>query len=81
MLGFTVVSRDAHGGVLTRDTVRIGLIRKEDHDPRQAGSMCFAVDGIEPLRTELEVRRREPGRVSNRRMERWEIPRVLPARG
>ena len=61
VLGFSVVSSDATTAVLRRDEAQIGLIRKEDHEPRQAGSCCFAISDLESLREELEASGGKPG--------------------
>ena len=46
VLGFSAVSRDASTAVLTRDGVRIGLVRQGDHEPSRAGSLAFEVDDL-----------------------------------
>jgi lactoylglutathione lyase len=61
VLGFSVVSNDSTTALLKRDDVQIGLIRKEDHQPPQAGSCCFAISDLESLRDELEANGGEPG--------------------
>ena len=55
VLGFSVVASDSTRVELKRGEARIGLIRKEDHDPRQAGSCYFDVSDVEALRLELET--------------------------
>jgi lactoylglutathione lyase len=54
ILGFSVVSRDSSTAALMRDQVRIGLIRKADHQPNQAGSLAFAVDDLDACTTSFE---------------------------
>jgi predicted enzyme related to lactoylglutathione lyase len=61
VLGFTVVVSDTTTAVLERDDARIGLVRKADHEPREAGSCCFAVADLDALRAELDARGGEPG--------------------
>jgi predicted enzyme related to lactoylglutathione lyase len=61
VLGFSVVSANAASAVLKRDDARIGLVRKADHEPREAGSCCFAVADIDALRAELDARCGKPG--------------------
>jgi lactoylglutathione lyase len=61
VLGFSVVSRDSSTAVLTRDEVRIGLVRKGDHEPKQAGSLAFAVDNLEAMHRELQDSGGKPG--------------------
>ena len=62
VLGFSEVSRDAKKAVLARDGVRIGLERKEDHEPGQAGSIAFAVDDLDALHDELKGAGGKPGK-------------------
>ena len=61
VLGFSVVSRDSSKAVLARDHVQIGVLRKPDHEPSEAGSIAFAVDDLEALRRELEGSGGNPG--------------------
>jgi catechol 2,3-dioxygenase-like lactoylglutathione lyase family enzyme len=61
VLGFSVVDQDSSTAVLTRDDVRIGLVRKPDHEPRQAGSLAFEVDDLDGLHRELQSRDGHPG--------------------
>jgi catechol 2,3-dioxygenase-like lactoylglutathione lyase family enzyme len=61
ILGFSLVSRDASTAALTRDAVRIGLVRKADHEPKQAGSLAFAVDDLDAMHHELQARGGNPG--------------------
>jgi lactoylglutathione lyase len=55
VLGFRVASRDATTATLRRDEVQIGLVRKEDHDPLQAGSCYFDVSDLDSLYAELKA--------------------------
>jgi lactoylglutathione lyase len=61
VLGFSVISSDSTSAVLKRDEVQIGLTRQEDHEPRRAGSCCFAISDLESLRSELEANGGQPG--------------------
>jgi lactoylglutathione lyase len=61
ILGFSLVSRDASTAALTRDGVRIGLTRKADHEPNQAGSIAFAVDDLDAMHRELQACGGNPG--------------------
>jgi lactoylglutathione lyase len=61
ILGFSLVSRDASTAALARDGVRIGLVRKADHEPGQAGSLAFAVDDLDAMHRELQAHGGNPG--------------------
>jgi lactoylglutathione lyase len=62
VLGFSVVSRDSSTASLTRDQVRIGLVRNADHKPNQAGSVAFAVDDLDALHHDIQARGGNPGK-------------------
>lgn len=62
-LGFSVVASDSTSAVLQRDQAQIGLVRKPDHDPSQAGSCYFEVSDVDALRRELEGRGAKPGAI------------------
>lgn len=68
VLGFSVISRDTSSAVLAHDEVRIGLIRKADHEPAKAGSIAFAVDDLEAIHRELRTRGGNPGKFG---MDEW----------
>jgi predicted enzyme related to lactoylglutathione lyase len=53
VLRFSVVRQDATTAVLSRDDVRIGLVRDPAHDPKKAGSIAFKVDDLDALHAEL----------------------------
>jgi catechol 2,3-dioxygenase-like lactoylglutathione lyase family enzyme len=55
-LGFTTVSQDDRTAVVQRDDVQLGLVRKPDHKPGEAGSCCFAVTDLDAAREELLAR-------------------------
>jgi len=61
VMGFSVANKDSNSVTMKRDDVQIGLIRKEDHDPRQAGSCYFSVSDVESLRAEMDGRGGELG--------------------
>ena len=61
VLGFSVVLRDTSTAVLARDEIRIGLVRKQDHEPGEAGSLAFAVNDLEAMHRELQARGGHPG--------------------
>lgn len=61
VLRFSVVRRDASAASLTRDHVRIGLVRRADHQPGRAGSLAFAVDDLDALHRELQANGGNPG--------------------
>jgi len=56
VLGFTVVASDEAKAKLERDDARLGLIRKPDHKPEEAGSCAIAVADLDAVRAELEGR-------------------------
>ena len=68
VLGFSVVSHETQAAVLTRDGVRIGLVRKEDHKPGEAGSLAFAVDDLEAMHRELQTKGGKPGEFG---VDKW----------
>src|SRR5438067_13428814 len=55
-LGFEVVSQDDSAAVVRRDDVQLGLVRKADHRPGQAGSRCIRVSDLDAVRDELLAR-------------------------
>jgi lactoylglutathione lyase len=61
VLGFSMVSRDSSTAVLTRNEVRVGLVRKLDHAPGKAGSLAFAVDDLKAMHDELQASGGKPG--------------------
>ena len=62
VLGFTAVRRDASAASLARDGVRVGLVRKADHQPGRAGSLAFAVDDLDAMHRELHAHGADPGK-------------------
>jgi lactoylglutathione lyase len=61
VLGFSPVSRDGSTAVVTRDGVKIGLVRRPDHAPGRAGSLAFEVDDLDATHRELQARGGNPG--------------------
>jgi predicted enzyme related to lactoylglutathione lyase len=68
VLGFSVVSRSPSTATLARDDVRIGLVRKADHEPEEAGSMAFAVDDLDAMHRELQASGANPGKFG---IDQW----------
>lgn len=62
ILGFSLVSRDDATATLTRDGVQIGLIREPDHEPKEAGSLAFAVDDLDAMYDDLQAHGGKPGK-------------------
>lgn len=68
VLGFSAVSSDPTTAVLRRDDVQIGLIRKSDHKPAEAGSCYFGVVDVDALHRELQGKGGELGEI---RIDEW----------
>src|SRR5512133_2388623 len=68
VLGFSVVNRASSKAVLARDHVQIGILQKVDHEPGQAGSIAFAVDELEAMRSELQASGANPGELG---LDEW----------
>jgi hypothetical protein len=56
VLRFSVVASDEATATLQRDDARIGLIRRPDHKPEEAGSCAIAVADLDAMRAELNGR-------------------------
>lgn len=69
VLGFTVVDRDDAAATLQRDDARIGLVRKPDHKPGEAGSFAIAVADLDAMRAELDCRGLDLGGI---RVDEWD---------
>lgn len=63
VLGFTVLTRDDETAVVRRDDVQLGLVRKPDHRPEEAGSCAFAVADLDAAYRELDGRGLDLGPV------------------
>jgi catechol 2,3-dioxygenase-like lactoylglutathione lyase family enzyme len=62
VLGFKLISLGRSTATLERDGAQIGLIRKEDHKPEEAGSLAFSVDDLDALHRELSASGANPGK-------------------
>ncbi len=60
VLAFSVVARDDTTATIQRDDARLGLVRKPDHKPEEAGSCAFSVTDLDAMRAEM-VARMPPG--------------------
>jgi hypothetical protein len=69
VLGFSVVTSDEATATLQRDDVRLGLVRKADHKPGEAGSCAFAVVDLDALHRELDGRGLDLGGI---RIDEWQ---------
>src|SRR5258708_22784630 len=56
VLRFSVVATDEATATVQRDDARLGLVRKLDHKPEEAGSGAFAVAGLDIMRAEPDGR-------------------------
>lgn len=63
VLEFSPVFQDLKSAALKRDDVEIGLVAREGHDPRRAGSFYFDVVDLEALRLELQGNGGKPGAI------------------
>ena len=68
VLGFSVVASDETTATLQRDDARLGLVRRPDHKPEEAGSCAFAVTDLDALRAELDGRGLDLGAI---RIDEW----------
>jgi hypothetical protein len=68
VLRFTVVSQDEERATVHRDDARLGLVRKPDHDPGEAGSCAFGVADLDAMRAELDGRGLDLGGI---RTDEW----------
>jgi len=69
VLGFSVVASDEATATLRRDDVRLGLVRKPDHKPEEAGSCAFAVADLDAMHRELDGRGLDLGGI---RIDEWD---------
>jgi len=69
VLGFSVVASDEATATLRRDDVRLGLVRKPDHKPEEAGSCAFAVANLDAMHRELDGRGLDLGGI---RIDEWD---------
>jgi lactoylglutathione lyase len=68
VLRFSVVASDEATATLQRDDARIGLIRRPDHKPEEAGSCAIAVADLDAMRAELDGRGLD---LSANRVDEW----------
>jgi catechol 2,3-dioxygenase-like lactoylglutathione lyase family enzyme len=69
VLGFSVVASDEAVASLQRDDVRLGLVRKADHRPEEAGSCAIAVTDLDAMHGELAGRGLDLGDI---RTDEWD---------
>jgi hypothetical protein len=69
VLDFSVVASDETTATLQRDDVRLGLVRKPDHKPEEAGSCAFAVVDLDAMHRELDGRSLDLGGI---RIDEWD---------
>jgi lactoylglutathione lyase len=53
VLGFSVVAQDDTTAAVQRDDARLGLVKKPDHKPGEAGSCAFGVTDLDAMHKEL----------------------------
>jgi lactoylglutathione lyase len=68
VLAFSVVSQDDATAILKRDDAQLGLVKKPDHKPEEAGSCAFAVTDLDAMRVELDGRGLDLGGI---RIDEW----------
>jgi predicted enzyme related to lactoylglutathione lyase len=56
VLKFTVVATDDMTATVQRDDARLGLVKKPDHKPGEAGSCAFDVADLDAMHRELAGR-------------------------
>jgi lactoylglutathione lyase len=61
VLGFTPIRRDAVSAEVRRDSIQLGLVQRDDHEPSKAGSLAFAVDDLDMMHRELQINGAKPG--------------------
>jgi catechol 2,3-dioxygenase-like lactoylglutathione lyase family enzyme len=69
VLGFWVVEGDTTTATLQRDDARLGLVRKPNHEPEEAGSCAFAVTDLDAMHKELDGRGLDLGDI---RIDEWD---------
>ncbi len=65
VLGFVVVTRDETTATVKRDGARLGLVRKPDHKPEEAGSCAFGVSDLDAMHRELAERGLDLGEIGS----------------
>lgn len=66
VVGFTVVSQDDERATVQRNNARLGLVKKPDHNPGEAGPCAFAVTDLDAMCRELENRGLDLGGIHTR---------------
>src|SRR5262245_59574432 len=69
VLAFSIVASDKTTATLQRDDARLGLVRKPDHKPGEAGSCAFDVADLDAMRAELDGRGLDLGAI---RIDEWD---------
>jgi hypothetical protein len=69
VLAFSVVSQDDATATLKRDDAQLGLVKKPDHKPEEAGSCAFAVADLDAMHAELDGRGLDLGGI---RIDEWD---------
>ena len=69
VLAFAVVFQDAATATVQRDDAQLGLVKKPDHKPEEAGSCAFAVTDLDTMRAELDGRGLDLGTI---RIDEWD---------
>ena len=69
VLAFSVVFQDAAMATVQRDDAQLGLVKKPDHKPEEAGSCAFAVTDLDTMRAELDGRGLDLGTI---RIDEWD---------
>ena len=69
VLAFSVVFQDAATATVQRDDAQLGLVKKPDHKPEEAGSCAFAVTDLDTMRAELDGRGLDLGTI---RIDEWD---------
>jgi hypothetical protein len=69
VLTFSVVASDDTTATLQRDDARLGLVRKPDHKPGEAGSFAIEVADLDAMRAELDGRGLDLGAI---RIDEWD---------
>ena len=68
VLAFSVVFQDTATATVQRDDAQLGLVKKPDHKPEEAGSCAFAVTDLDAMRAELDGRGLDLGGI---RIDEW----------
>ena len=69
VLAFSVVFQDAATATVQRDDAQLGLVKKPDHKPEEAGSCAFAVTDLDTMWAELDGRGLDLGTI---RIDEWD---------